>query len=80
QPGDRVYIVHKYKLRGYLPFVRIVEIENRAHHLFFGRFALVGHDAIAGITTSENIAGFAIWRYRWWDRQDERPFPNWGED
>jgi hypothetical protein len=25
----------------------------------------------------EPIRGFQGWRYRWWEREDERPFPEW---
>ena len=29
------------------------------------------------LTVGEPIRGFQGWRYRWWDRADERPFPDW---
>ncbi|MGB8644254.1 MAG: hypothetical protein WCF84_03400 [Anaerolineae bacterium] len=77
QPGDRVYFTYRGKLRGYLPFARVETVENRAHHLFFGRFALIGRGEIVAVTVPEPIQGFARWRYRWWDRKDEKPFPDW---
>lgn len=68
-PGDRVYIVAHGKLRGYAPLTRL-EVEGRS--LAFGR-----EGGAVAVTIEEPIRGFRGWRYRWWDRQAERPFPDW---
>ncbi len=69
QPGDRVYVVYKDKLRGYAPLVRI-ERNGRG-------YALVRHNGAEAVTIDELIRGFRGFRYRWWDRADEKPFPDW---
>ena len=69
EPGERVYIVHAYKLRGYAPLVRVEQVGHR--------YALVrGGEAVA-VTIDERITGFRGWRRRWWERDIERPFPEW---
>ncbi|MGH9364737.1 MAG: hypothetical protein ACRD1B_05670 [Thermoanaerobaculia bacterium] len=69
QPGDRVYIVAHGRLRGYAPLTRLV-VEGR--RLVFCRRA----GAVA-VTIPEPIRGFQGWRYCWWDREAEVPFPQW---
>lgn len=69
QAGDRVYVVYNGKLRGYAPLVRI-----DADGI---RFALVRHGGAVAVTIPETIRGFRGWRYRWWDRAIEVPFPDW---
>lgn len=71
QPGDRVYVVAHGKLRGYAPLTRYVR-QGRTH--VFCREA----GAVA-VTIEEPIRGFRGWRYRWWEREVERPFPGWRE-
>ena len=68
-PGDRVYVVFNGCVRGYAPLVRIERTG--------GRFALVRHGGAVAVTIPEPVRGFRGWRYRWWDRAAERPFPNW---
>lgn len=70
KPGDRVYVVFNNRLRGYAPLVRI-ESDGP------GRFALVRHGGAVAVTLDEPIRGFRGWRARWWERADERPFPDW---
>ena len=74
EPGERVYVVYKGKLRGFAPLVELQyrEVRNHQGHLNFVRAG----DAEA-VTISEYIRGFRGWRYRWWKRKDERPFPEW---
>lgn len=67
--GERVYVIYDGQLRGYAPLVRI----HRAN----GRCALVRHGNAVAVTISERIRGFQGFRYRWWDRAEERPFPGW---
>jgi len=69
--GDRVYIVAHGRLRGYAPLVRIDRVGRE--------FALVRRDGAVACTLPESIRGFRGWRYRWWLRAAELPFPNWRE-
>lgn len=68
-PGDRVYIVCEDRLRGYAPLVEMRRDDGR---VTFVR----GGDAVA-VTLLGSITGFRGWRYRWWEREDEIPFPEW---
>lgn len=68
-PGERVYVVCEGKLRGYAPLVELIA-EGRC--LTFMR----GGGAVA-VTIQAPITGFRGWRYRWWERADEVPFPEW---
>jgi len=70
KPGDRVYIVCEYLLRGYAPLVRVDELGPRYWGL------IRGGDAVA-VTVPFEITGFRGWRLRWWDRRVEVPFPDW---
>lgn len=69
QRGERVYVVCEDRLRGYSPLVS-VRIEGRRIHLIRGGSAVA-------MTIPGNITGFGGWRYRWWNREVEVPFPNW---
>ena len=69
EPGELVYVVHNRRLRGYAPLVSI-EPTDRG-------FALVrGGDAVA-CTIEEPVPGVRGYRYRWWPKEDELPFPDW---
>lgn len=68
--GDRVYIVHARRLRGYAPLVELA----RAGPHYWNLWRAGG--AVA-VTVPEEIPGFRGWRYRWWDRAIEVPFPDW---
>lgn len=67
--GERVYVVCGGKMRGYVPLVRLEWVGRR------GSF-IRGGNAVA-VTLREPIIGFRGWRYRWWNYEDEMPFPNW---
>lgn len=69
-PGERVYIVCEGKLRGYAPLVRIERTGSYS-------FALVRRGGAVAVTISEPIRGFQGFRYVWWKREEEKPFPNW---
>ena len=69
-PGERVYIVHARRLRGYAPLVEV----QRAGHAYW---ALVRGGGAVACTIDEPIIGFRGWRRRWWDRAIERPFEDW---
>jgi len=70
--GDRVYVVAHGRLRGYAPLVRIA-------HEFRGEQGvyLVRADGAVAVTVPGEIPGFRGYRYRWWDRRQEIPFPDW---
>jgi hypothetical protein len=70
EPGERVYVVCNNWLRGYAPLVR-VEITG------LNRYALVRHGGAEAVTLREPIQGFRGFRYRWWERDEEVPFPDW---
>lgn len=71
-PGERVYVVHNGKLRGYAPLVRIDRFpeDGRAYDL-------IRKGGAVAVTVDEFIQGFRGFRYRWWKYEDERPFPDW---
>ena len=71
--GDRVYIVAHGRLRGYAP----LRNWERRCSLRGNRSCLVREGDAVPLTVDEPIRGFQGWRYRWWDRADERPFPDW---
>ena len=68
--GERVYIVAHGKLRGYASLVTV-----KIYTL--GRIGLVRSGGAVAVTIDAPIRGFQAWRYRWWDRGLERPFPEW---
>lgn len=67
--GERVYVAHSGRLRGYAPLIRI-ERANR-------KYALVRGGGAVACTIDQPIRGFQGFRYRWWSYEDERPFPGW---
>lgn len=69
EPGERVYVVAHGKLRGYAPLTRIAPAREG--------FALIRAGGAVACTIDEPIRGFRGWQYRWWDRADEKPFPDW---
>lgn len=72
--GERVYIVCEGKLRGYAPLYSIETGSSRWPRL---SYYLVRHGGAVAVTIDEDIRGFRGFRYRWWDRAAERPFPSW---
>ncbi len=69
QPGERVYIVCEDRLRGYAPLV-----ELRYDH---GTVDLIRGGGAVAVTIPRKIEGFRGWRFRWWFRDGEVPFPDW---
>jgi len=69
--GERVYVVAHGRLRGYALFRSIRPEAN-------GWGIVRGGEAVA-VTIPDPIRGFQGWRYRWWNRDDEVPFPDWKE-
>jgi len=68
-PGERVYVVCEGKLRGYSELIRI---EREGNYI-----GLVRHNRSEAVTLADPIKGFQGFRYRWWNREDEIPFPDW---
>jgi hypothetical protein len=69
QPGERVYVVYNGALRGYAPLVRIDKERNC--------YGLVRHGNAVAVSLPFSIPGFRGFRYRWWNQEQELPFPNW---
>lgn len=67
RPGERVYVVSHGRVRGYAPLTRLNGDPP----------ALVRRGGAVAVTIPGSVVGFAGWRYRWWRREDERPFPSW---
>lgn len=70
EPGERVYIVCEGRLRGWAPLVRIDRLG--ANYWELGR-----RGGAVACTLPASIQGFRGWRYRWWERAIELPFPDW---
>ncbi len=74
EPGiSRVYVVAHGRLRGYAQLTGVWAAAG-------GRkpaFAFCRRGGAVAVTIDEQIKGFRGWRYRWWEREDERPFPEW---
>lgn len=76
EPGERVYIVCEGRLRGYAPLVKCL-YDEESYCSGRARIAFVRSGGAVAVTIDEPITGFRGWRARWWDRADERPFPDW---
>ncbi len=74
KPGDRFYVVAHGKLRGYAFVTRVQGPEN--HQDQSGWIICRRGDAVA-CTVPFAIPGFRGLRTRWWDREQEFPFPDW---
>jgi hypothetical protein len=70
EPGELVYIVAHGKLRGYAPLTRVALCPGIT-------FALIRAGGAVACTIPVSVTGFRGWRYRWWRRDDEIPFPDW---
>lgn len=68
--GERVYIVYNGALRGYSPLVKLEIASN-------GAASLVRAGEAVAVTIRDFIQGFRGYRYRWWSRDREIPFPEW---
>lgn len=79
--GDRVYVVFNEHLIGY-SLLLYVDLDCRGWKSSSRRgdgFALVRGGGAEAVTIGQKIKGFQGYRYRWWDRSEERPFPEWKE-
>ena len=70
-PGDRVYVVYNGLIRGYAPLVRVEYSRYR------GCYSLIRRGGAVAITIPQQVKGFRGFRYRWWNYEDEIPFPDW---
>lgn len=64
-PGDRVYVVCEGRLVGYAPLTDL-EVNGRC-------IELIREGNAVACTIDEPITGFRGWRYRWWEREREKP-------
>lgn len=71
QPGDRFYVVAHGRLRGYAPVVRVDWISE------LQTFGIIRHGGGVAVTIKRAVPSFRGIRHRWWDREDEEPFPHW---
>ena len=69
EPGERVYVVCEGRLRGYAPLIRLDDD--------CGTVELIRGPGAVAMTIADGITGFRGFRYRWWDRSTEIPFPEW---
>jgi len=76
EPGERVYVVCEGRLRGYAPLVEL-GFEPRLKGTACGTVEFWRGGGAVAVTLSARIKGFQGWRYRWWERSDEIPFPDW---
>lgn len=79
QPGERVYVVCNNLVRGYAP---LVYVDSHTDAMYWDgpmqtRYALVRCGDAVAVTIPQQVKGFRGFRYRWWDREDEIPFPDW---
>lgn len=75
-PGERVYIVCEGRLRGYAPLVTL-SCDGNPKRRDFNHWELIRGGGAVAVTIPDKVTGFQGWRYRWWDRKDEIPFPDW---
>ena len=71
EPGDRCYVIYSGRLIGYSPIVRTEGFDGRRG------FCLVRRGDAVACTIEDRIKGFQGYRYRWWEREQESPFPDW---
>jgi hypothetical protein len=71
KPGERVYVVCEGRLVGWATLIKLMmatdEFRNSQGPIGFVR----GGGAVA-CTIDEKIDGFRGWKYRWWNRGDEK--------
>jgi hypothetical protein len=72
-PGARVYVVAHGRVRGYAPLHRI----DRDPQSNGNGVLLIRRGGAVAVTIDEKIKGFQSYRYRWWNLDAEKPFPNW---
>ena len=68
--GDRFYVVAHGKLRGYAPVTRVNLCPD-------GSWVICRRGGAVACTIPEPTPGFRGLRVRWWNREQEQPFPDW---
>lgn len=71
--GERVYIVAYGRVRGYAPCIGLEPVCR----LRPAMACLLRYGNAEAVTIPAPVVGFRGWRYRWWQREDEIPFPDW---
>lgn len=69
-PGDRLYLIAFYRLRGYAPVTRVLRMRG-------GWYGICREGRAVACTVNIEIPRFRGLRYRWWEREQEVPFPEW---
>lgn len=69
KPGDRLYIVAHGRVRGYAPVTRIERTGEG--------WAICRKAGAVACTIKAIVPGFRGLLVRWWEREDELPFPAW---
>ena len=74
--GERVYVVCEGRLVGYAPLISVkvaMDVLLQKPNPYRGPLAFVRGGGAVGCTIDRKITGFRGWRYRWWEREDEKP-------
>lgn len=69
QPGERVYVVCEGRLVGYAPLIRLWTKNVSGN----GLLAFIRGGGAVACTIDKPITGFRGWRYRFWERDMEKP-------
>ncbi len=69
EPGNRLYIVARGKLRGYAPVTRLASNGRQ--------WVICRRGNAVAVTVRFEIKGFRGWRRRWWAYAEETAFPDW---
>ena len=72
-PGARLYVVYDGTLIGYSIISHIIQTPQGVFVVRPG--GVRARDE--AVTIPDRIPGFQGYRYRWWPRDKERPFPEW---
>jgi hypothetical protein len=72
-PGDRLYVVAHAKLRGYAIVTRVTTDSDEYGY----SYSIIRKGNAVACTIDEPIPGFRGIRFRWWQRDRERLFPEW---
>ncbi len=70
KPGERFYIVAHGLLRGWAPVTRVRRTATN-------NYCICREGGAVACTIEQPIRSFRGLRARWWEREAERPFPNW---
>lgn len=77
--GERVYVCCNSRLVGYSPLVDMRVNEDRyfatigANRAYHGPIAFIRRGGAVACTIDRPIIGFRGWRYRDWERSEEKP-------